>query len=52
MRLCFKDILSGDWRSHDPYDLDGRLEAMTSLYNRPNQVCAHLTLIDIVFNPM
>ncbi|KAG9225114.1 hypothetical protein CCMSSC00406_0007475 [Pleurotus cornucopiae] len=37
MRLCFKDILSGDWRSHDPYDLDGRLEAMTSLYNRPNQ---------------
>ncbi|KAF4597097.1 hypothetical protein EYR40_007547 [Pleurotus pulmonarius] len=37
MRVCFKDILSGDWRSHDPYDLDGRLEALTSLYNRPNQ---------------
>ncbi|KAG6831567.1 hypothetical protein H0H93_013730 [Arthromyces matolae] len=37
-RQCFSDILSGNWRSHDPYELKGRLDASTSRYNRPNQV--------------
>lgn len=36
-RTCFQDILSGDWRKHNPYDLTGRLRARTSLYRRPNQ---------------
>ncbi|EAU85169.2 DUF1479 domain-containing protein [Coprinopsis cinerea okayama7 len=36
-RKCFADILSGDWRKHDPYDLAGRLNARSSLYGRPNQ---------------
>jgi hypothetical protein len=38
-RKCFEDILSGAWRDHDPYDLKGRLDARSSLYGRPNQVC-------------
>ncbi|KAM6489160.1 Protein of unknown function (DUF1479) domain containing protein [Amanita muscaria] len=36
-RKCFHDILSGEWRNHDPYELEGRLSARTSLYGRPNQ---------------
>ncbi|KAJ7612542.1 hypothetical protein FB45DRAFT_914893 [Roridomyces roridus] len=36
-RACFKDILSGNWTKHDPYALEPRLEARTSLYRRPNQ---------------
>ncbi|KAF5357951.1 hypothetical protein D9756_001184 [Leucocoprinus leucothites] len=36
-RKCFDDILSGNWRQHDPYDLPGRLEARSSMYGRPNQ---------------
>lgn len=38
-RSCFESILKGDWENHDPYDLTGRLNAKTSLYGRPNQVC-------------
>ncbi|EPQ53979.1 DUF1479-domain-containing protein [Gloeophyllum trabeum ATCC 11539] len=36
-RQCFADILRGDWENHDPYDLEGRLNARSSLYGRPNQ---------------
>ncbi|KAK7461877.1 hypothetical protein VKT23_008311 [Stygiomarasmius scandens] len=36
-RTCFEDILSGNWRQHDPYGLSGRLNARASLYERPNQ---------------
>ncbi|KAG6827163.1 hypothetical protein H0H92_012923 [Tricholoma furcatifolium] len=36
-RQCFATILSGDWRSHDPYELKGRLDAISSRYGRPNQ---------------
>jgi len=36
-RKCFADILSGNWRAHDPYELEGRLDARTSLYGRPGQ---------------
>ncbi|KAJ6590858.1 hypothetical protein B0H10DRAFT_2179341 [Mycena sp. CBHHK59/15] len=36
-RACFADILSGAWAKHDPYVLEPRLDARTSLYNRPNQ---------------
>jgi hypothetical protein len=38
-RRCFEDILSGNWRQHDPYELEGRIDARTSLYGRPQQVC-------------
>ncbi|KAJ7824584.1 hypothetical protein B0H14DRAFT_3728287 [Mycena olivaceomarginata] len=37
-RACFADILSGDWSKHDPYALEPRLEARTSLYRRANQL--------------
>ncbi|KAF7312021.1 hypothetical protein MIND_00214000 [Mycena indigotica] len=37
MRSCFSDILAGSWKKHDPYVLEPRLEARTSLYQRPNQ---------------
>ncbi|KAJ7666280.1 hypothetical protein B0H17DRAFT_1336369 [Mycena rosella] len=36
-RACFADILSGAWMKHDPYALEPRLEARTSMYRRPNQ---------------
>ena len=36
-RSCFADILGGAWRAHDPYDLEGRINARSSLYGRPNQ---------------
>ncbi|KAI0798536.1 hypothetical protein BC629DRAFT_1592113 [Irpex lacteus] len=36
-RQCFDDILSGNWREHDPYDLVNRINARSSLYGRPNQ---------------
>lgn len=37
-RSCYKEILNGDWKKHDPYDLTARLNAKLSLYGRPNQV--------------
>ncbi|RDB26364.1 Uncharacterized protein YbiU [Hypsizygus marmoreus] len=36
-RLCFSNVLSGNWRQHDPYELEGRLNAQSSRYGRPNQ---------------
>ncbi|KAE9409770.1 DUF1479-domain-containing protein [Gymnopus androsaceus JB14] len=42
-RSCFNDILSGDWRKHDPYALSGRFEARSSLYQRANQASVFRT---------
>ncbi|KAF8813418.1 DUF1479-domain-containing protein [Phlegmacium glaucopus] len=36
-RKCFEDIFSGNWRDHDPFALEGRLNARSSLYGRPSQ---------------
>ncbi|KAL4248713.1 Isopenicillin N synthase-like superfamily protein [Abortiporus biennis] len=36
-RTCFEDILTGNWRQHDPYDLEGRINARSSMYGRQNQ---------------
>ena len=36
-RKCFEDILNGNWRDHDPFALEGRLNARTSLRGMPNQ---------------
>ncbi|KDQ59257.1 hypothetical protein JAAARDRAFT_128012 [Jaapia argillacea MUCL 33604] len=36
-RTCFADILAGDFQKHDPYDLEGRVNARSSLYGRPGQ---------------
>ncbi|KAI0076163.1 DUF1479-domain-containing protein [Panus rudis PR-1116 ss-1] len=36
-RTCFADILNGNWRDHDPYDLEGRINAKSSMYGRENQ---------------
>jgi len=35
-RKCYADILNGDWKKHDPYDLGPRLNARNSLYGLPN----------------
>lgn len=43
-RTCFADILSGNWRQHDPYDLDGRINAKSSMYGRANQVSPSILL--------
>ncbi|PFH48468.1 hypothetical protein AMATHDRAFT_65378 [Amanita thiersii Skay4041] len=42
-RQCFADILSGEWKRHDPYELEGRLNARSSLYGRPNQATVFRT---------
>ncbi|TFK91415.1 DUF1479-domain-containing protein [Polyporus arcularius HHB13444] len=42
-RGCFADILSGNWREHDPYDLQNRIHARSSLYKRPNQATVFRT---------
>lgn len=39
-RECFKDIFDGNWKQHDPYDLEGRINARSSMYGRENQVCS------------
>ncbi|KZT33239.1 DUF1479-domain-containing protein [Sistotremastrum suecicum HHB10207 ss-3] len=36
-RNCFAEILQGDWRKHNPYNITNRLNAKSSLYGRPNQ---------------
>ncbi|EJD02243.1 DUF1479-domain-containing protein [Fomitiporia mediterranea MF3/22] len=42
-RSCYADILQGNWKKHDPYDLVGRLNAKTDLYDRPNQASVFRT---------
>ncbi|KAI1792082.1 hypothetical protein LXA43DRAFT_888111 [Ganoderma leucocontextum] len=42
-RACFHDILSGNWREHDPYNLENRIHAKSSLYGRPNQATVFRT---------
>ncbi|OJA13021.1 hypothetical protein AZE42_03520 [Rhizopogon vesiculosus] len=42
-RRCFADILSGNWRQHDPYELEGRIDARSSLYGRPGQATVFRT---------
>ncbi|KAH0833477.1 hypothetical protein J3R83DRAFT_12598 [Lanmaoa asiatica] len=42
-RRCFEDILTGDWRQHDPYELEHRLDARSSLYGRPGQATVFRT---------
>jgi len=36
-RKCFENILNGNWKDHDPFSLEGRLNARSSLYGRPSQ---------------
>ena len=36
-RKCFQNILNGNWKDHDPFSLEGRLDARSSLYGRPSQ---------------
>ena len=36
-RKCFENILNGNWRDHDPFALEGRLNARNSLHGMPNQ---------------
>ena len=59
LRKCFESILQGDWKSQyvichaficgllncysDAFTLDGRVNALTDLYGRPNQSSAWRT---------
>lgn len=43
LRRCFQDILAGNWRAHDPYELEHRLDARSSLYGRPDQASVFRT---------
>jgi len=36
-RACFRAILAGRWREHDPFDAAPRLDANTDLYHASNQ---------------
>ena len=42
-RKCFEDILTGNWRDHDPYDLENRINARSSLYGRIGQATVFRT---------
>lgn len=42
-RRYFADILSGNWRQHDPCELEGRLDAHAFLYGRPGQATVFRT---------
>ncbi|KAG8904712.1 hypothetical protein FRB99_001298 [Tulasnella sp. 403] len=37
LQRSFGDILNGNWKTYDPYDITNRLTANTDMYNRPNQ---------------
>jgi hypothetical protein len=37
LRPCFVDILSGNWKEHDPFVFEPRVKGRSSLYGRPNQ---------------
>ncbi|KAL5511381.1 hypothetical protein ACEPAH_4597 [Sanghuangporus vaninii] len=43
LRDTFGDILRGEWRKHDPYNLAGRLQANSSMYGRPEQASVFRT---------
>jgi hypothetical protein len=42
-RQCFIDILQGNWRAHDPYNLTTRVHAKVDMYDRPNQASVFRT---------
>ncbi|KAG9316065.1 hypothetical protein JVU11DRAFT_3732 [Chiua virens] len=42
-RRCFEDIFSGSWRQHDPYELEHRLDARSSMYGRAGQATVFRT---------
>ncbi|KAG1778992.1 hypothetical protein EV702DRAFT_1215771 [Suillus placidus] len=42
-RRYFADILSGNWRQHDPYELEGCLDAHASLHGKPGQATVFRT---------
>lgn len=42
-RRYFADIIGGNWRQHDPYELEGRLDAHASLCGGPGQATVFRT---------
>lgn len=50
-RKCFEDLLSGDWRDHDPYDLENRINARSSMYGRVGQVSRVLGVVKCISYP-
>ncbi|KAG6337106.1 hypothetical protein ID866_1980 [Astraeus odoratus] len=49
LRRYYGDVLSGNWRQHDPYELEHRVDAQGSLYGRREQVCSHFSFGSILF---
>ncbi|KAL5532885.1 hypothetical protein ACEPAF_4659 [Sanghuangporus sanghuang] len=43
LRDTFGDILRGEWRKHDPYNIASRLQANYSMYGRPEQASVFRT---------
>jgi hypothetical protein len=37
-RAVYAEILKGNWKAHDPYDLQARLKVNSNIYGRPSQV--------------
>lgn len=37
-RNVYAEILKGNWKAHDPYDLQARLNVNSNIYKRPGQV--------------
>ena len=37
-RDVYSEILTGNWKAHDPYDLKKRIKVNSNLYERPGQV--------------
>ncbi|KAF8318653.1 DUF1479-domain-containing protein [Clavulina sp. PMI_390] len=40
---CYRDILDGNWKQHNPYDMRGRLIGNADKYGRPNQASVFRT---------
>lgn len=51
-RQCFDDILSGNWKQHDPYDLANRVDARVAMYGKANQVRSLACSVRIVYRWM
>jgi len=37
-RDVYSEILKGNWKAYDPYDLEKRINVNSNLYERPGQV--------------
>ena len=43
LRSTYDTIWNGDWKNYNPFQIGGRLIALTDKYNRPNQASVFRT---------